>query len=133
MRLLTHNMLKCNVRKCQHYPLALHVDAYVTVDAELNADFLHHMFPKLDWAVLRATCRTLQWPVPAVPDAYQTDTDRLPDEVPYGPDSEPWLHALHEVLMARNITSGNMTCAACGHLFPIRDGIPNMLLKEDEV
>jgi len=35
--------------------------------------------------------------------------------------------------MKVDITSGRMVCQGCNHVYPIRDGIPNMLLTESEV
>lgn len=31
---------------------------------------------------------------------------------------------------AKEIRSGRLVCAACGHVFPIDDGIPNLLPTE---
>ncbi|MEX0926537.1 MAG: methytransferase partner Trm112 [Dehalococcoidia bacterium] len=31
------------------------------------------------------------------------------------------------------VSSGNLTCARCGHAYPIEDGIPNLLPPEYEV
>jgi multifunctional methyltransferase subunit TRM112 len=57
----------------------------------------------------------------------------LPEVKPEEPLEEELLHKLHSVLFEHYLKSGKMTCPGCGHLFPIKDGIPNMLLVEDEV
>jgi uncharacterized protein YbaR (Trm112 family) len=31
------------------------------------------------------------------------------------------------------VKEGNMVCGGCGHIYKITQGIPNMLLNEDEV
>jgi hypothetical protein len=51
MRLLTHNMLMCNVKGCHtnNFPLKIVATSVQTQDAEFNPDFLKHMIPKLDW------------------------------------------------------------------------------------
>lgn len=35
--------------------------------------------------------------------------------------------------MEHYVVTGSMTCASCGHVYPIKQGIPNMLLHEDEL
>lgn len=39
----------------------------------------------------------------------------------------PTLKALHHVLMEMQIVEGEMLCANCGHVFRIKNGIPNMV------
>lgn len=50
----------------------------------------------------------------------------------YATDNE-FLQKLHHVLMEIDIIEGNLECPETGRLFPISEGIPNMLLNEDEV
>lgn len=35
--------------------------------------------------------------------------------------------------MQHTVKNGNMTCRGCGHIYRIKDGIPNLLLSEDEI
>ena len=44
-----------------------------------------------------------------------------------------FLKKLHHVLMEIEIINGDLLCPESGRKFPINDGIPNMLLNEDEV
>lgn len=44
-----------------------------------------------------------------------------------------FLQKLHHILLEIDIVEGNLECPETGRLFPITDGIPNMLLNEDEV
>lgn len=57
----------------------------------------------------------------------------LPEEKPEEPISEELAQTLHTILFETYLKNGLMTCEGCGHVYPIRDGIPNMLLAEDEV
>lgn len=57
----------------------------------------------------------------------------LPEEKPETPISEELGQALHAILFETYIKNGLMTCEGCGHVYQIKDGIPNMLLAEDEV
>jgi multifunctional methyltransferase subunit TRM112 len=59
--------------------------------------------------------------------------------VPAQPPSEAeladsaFLKAVHDVLMDLHVEEGALVCTHCGRKFPIKDGIPNMLLNEDEL
>lgn len=56
---------------------------------------------------------------PAIAENYAADVD--------------FLQKLHHILMEIDIIEGNLECPETGRLFPITEGIPNMLLNEDEV
>lgn len=43
-----------------------------------------------------------------------------------------FLKALYHVLMNVHLVKGMLTCPATGREFPVADGIPNMILEEDE-
>ncbi len=47
--------------------------------------------------------------------------------------SERDLQAIHDILMKKKIINGSMVCPGCNHVFSIKNGIPNMLLNENEV
>lgn len=66
---------------------------------------------------------------------FQLGTDsELPAVIPniYAEDTE-FLQKLHHVLLEVDIVEGNLECPETGRIFPITEGIPNMLLNEDEV
>lgn len=46
---------------------------------------------------------------------------------------EEFLQRLHHVLMEVDVTEGTLVCPETGRQFPISNGIPNMLLEENEV
>ncbi|WVR03910.1 hypothetical protein IAU60_000909 [Kwoniella sp. DSM 27419] len=121
VRLITHNMLACHVKNCtkDNFPLAFSEVELVIRPAPENLDFIQRFLPKLDWPALVDTARSLG------------DTT-LPDTMPESM-TEDQLRALHHVLMEMHVEEGNMTCRGCGHVYPISNGIPNMLLAEHEV
>ncbi|KAK8861481.1 hypothetical protein IAR55_002302 [Kwoniella newhampshirensis] len=121
VRLITHNMLACHVKNCtkDNFPLAFSDVELVIRPAPENLEFINRFLPKLDWKALVDTARSLG------------DTT-LPETMPESM-TEDQLRALHHVLMEMHVEEGNMTCRGCGHVYPISNGIPNMLLAEHEV
>lgn len=113
---------------------------------DFNAEFITRLIPKLDWSTVCASAAQVKksmmselkaliltlisnifWPqlgseneLPAaIPDIYAEDTE--------------FLQKLHHVLLEVDIVEGNLECPETGRIFPITEGIPNMLLNEDEV
>lgn len=54
MRLLTHNIIKCNVKGCNknNYPLRIKALLIKKIESEFNKEFVINMIPKLEWAAL---------------------------------------------------------------------------------
>jgi len=48
-------------------------------------------------------------------------------------NDEAFLRKAHHALMEVEIIDGHLKCPESGRKFPIQNGIPNMLLNEDEV
>jgi multifunctional methyltransferase subunit TRM112 len=48
-------------------------------------------------------------------------------------ENETVLRRIHHLLFEVSVVDGNLVCPESGRKFPIKDGIPNMLLIEDEV
>ncbi len=57
MRLISHNLLQCNVKNCDknNYPLKIIVNKSNIIDVEYKRDPLVKLIPKLDWAALYLT------------------------------------------------------------------------------
>ncbi|PPR04679.1 hypothetical protein CVT24_011896 [Panaeolus cyanescens] len=121
VRLITHNVLACHAKNCNtnNFPLQFKDVKVEHREAEFNADFLKGFLPKLEWKALVDTAKELG------------DTS-LPDEQPEMLDDE-FLQNLHHVLLEIHVEEGSMTCPNCGHVYPIFNGIPNMLLAEHEI
>jgi len=118
-------MLQCHSRECRttsgsaSFPLQLAEIELDTVETEFNPDFLRHFLPKIQWEA-------------AYSAAIQIGNDSLPKEMPEELDDD-FLLNLHEVLLQTDVKAGKMKCNGCGHVYPITDGIPNMLLQETEI
>lgn len=54
MKLITHNMLQCNVKGCttNNFPLDIKANEVAKEETEFRPDFIRHMLPKLDWKAL---------------------------------------------------------------------------------
>lgn len=58
----------------------------------------------------------------------------LPESKPEKPEQdESFLRSVHDLVMDIQITEGALVCPNCARRYPIKNGIPNMLLNEDEV
>ncbi|MCO5597836.1 hypothetical protein L7F22_051920 [Adiantum nelumboides] len=122
MRLLTHNMLSCNIKRVTNgFPLGIEATTVETKEADMNPDFLRHIFPKLEWKAFRDAAHSLG--VNNLPE--QVDSDMLLDE--------EFLHRFHHALLEVHLEEGALICPETGRRFPVSKGIPNMLLNEDEV
>ncbi|GJE94128.1 Trm112p-domain-containing protein [Phanerochaete sordida] len=121
VRLITHNLLACHAKGCttNNFPLRLQDAAVELRDAEFNAEFVRGFLPRLEWKALVGAAREL-------------GDKSLPEEMPEMVDEE-FLQKLHHVLLEIHIDEGAMVCPNCGHVYPIANGIPNMLLAEHEI
>ncbi|KAI0641722.1 Trm112p-domain-containing protein [Trametes meyenii] len=123
VRLITHNLLACHAKGCttNNFPL-LFQDATVELrEAEYSPDFLNGFLPRIEWAALVAA-------------AHQLGDDSLPQEPPEGAlGDQEFLKKLHHVLLEIHVEEGAMVCPNCKHVYPISNGIPNMLLAEHEI
>ncbi|XP_078429663.1 multifunctional methyltransferase subunit TRM112 homolog A-like [Wolffia australiana] len=126
MRLLTHNMLACNVKGVVNgYPLRLEAEIVAERAADFQADFLRHIFGRIDWKALVSAARSL-------PEEHRVVD--LPEEAdPSMLDSEEFLRRFHRALLEIHVEKGALVCPESGRRFPIDKGIPNMLLNEDEI
>jgi multifunctional methyltransferase subunit TRM112 len=43
-----------------------------------------------------------------------------------------FLQALYHIIMNVHLVKGMLTCPVTGREFPVQDGIPNMILEEEE-
>lgn len=62
---------------------------------------------------------------------YSTSTHLQMDEANKTDDS--FLQLVHKLLLDVHVLEGSLVCPETGRRFPINNGIPNMLLHEDEV
>ncbi|XP_058836696.1 multifunctional methyltransferase subunit TRM112-like protein [Topomyia yanbarensis] len=122
MKLLTYNFLtsKCIRGVKVGFPLKLKIVEKKEVSSDFNSEFIVRMIPRLDWGAIKLAANHIGTELP----------DTIPEDI--SSDSET-LQKIHHVLMEVDIVEGSLECPETGRVFPITDGIPNMLLNEDEV
>uniref|UniRef100_A0A6B2LRQ7 Multifunctional methyltransferase subunit TRM112-like protein n=1 Tax=Arcella intermedia TaxID=1963864 RepID=A0A6B2LRQ7_9EUKA len=122
MKLLTHNILQSNVKGVKNgYPLMLKATKITILDVPVNFEFIKNIMGRIDYQVLRAVAIALGY-------------TELPAEIPGDADTnEDFMRKLHHALQNIEVEEGELQCKESGRVFPINNGIPNMLLHENEV
>eukprot|EP00741_Cyanophora_paradoxa_P023693 tig00021612_g22887.t1 len=130
MKILTHNMLMCNVKGCDkgNFPLRIELSEPVSIqETEFNEDFARRLIGKVDWPALAETAAALGLydklgipELPSTPPEAATADDAL-------------LKAMHRVLLEVQVIEGKLVCNNCGKAYSVSKGIPNMLLTQDEL
>ncbi len=81
------------------------------------------MVLKLNWLVVKNGAHDMA--VSEIADVESISEAVLADE--------GLLRRIHHVLFEVNLIEGFLVCPESGRKFPVNDGIPNMLLHEDEI
>jgi len=124
MRLITHNMLKCNIRGVEDgYPLRIQAENIEIIESEFDADMIKSMILKINWPALISACSDMAF----------TELNGLEELNEEAKSDESVLRRIHKVLFDVHLLQGHLVCPTSGRKFPVKDGIPNMLLHEDEV
>ena len=123
MRLITHNMLMCNKKGVANgFPLIVQAEEIEEVELEFNKEFITKLMTKIDWAAFYAGAKALNL-AQDLPETWK----------PSDSENEELLKKVHHALLEVHVKKGTLICPESGREFPIVDGIPNMLLREDEV
>ncbi|XP_026461960.1 multifunctional methyltransferase subunit TRM112-like protein [Ctenocephalides felis] len=124
MKLLSHNMLtsKCIKGVNVGYPLAIQATDVKILDVDFNKEFISRLIPRIEWEALLGAVVNLG------------QTTEIPKVVPEDyAENEIFLKQAHHALLEVEVVEGELICPETGRKFPIKNGIPNMLLREDEV
>lgn len=124
MKLLTTNFVQCAVEKCSRsnsaFPLKYLNCQLIHRDVTFDATFIAKMLPRIDWDALVAVAQNLgNESLPKVKPEILNLSD---------PENEAILKDLHTFLLETQIHEGTMVCQNCGHLYHIKNFIPNFLL-----
>ena len=121
MRVVAHNMLKCNVKGVtKGYPLKIVAESVETVDSDQTFDpeVTKTLLGRLDREGLKSAAKDLQ--------AAELDFESESQD-------DAMLEKIHQFIFNLSIQEGKLICPESGREFAIKDGIPNMLLHEDEI
>ena len=94
-----------------------------TEQQNFNQEFLQRMLPRLDWTAIKSAAEIVGI-AQDFPDEMNIASTLTVTEL---------FEKLHLLLLEIEIVNGSLACPETGRLFPISNGIPNMLLNEDEV
>ncbi|XP_037269992.1 tRNA methyltransferase subunit 11-2 isoform X1 [Rhipicephalus microplus] len=147
MKLLTHNMMtsKCIKGVRTGFPLGIVASSFIAAHlyqtranisiffffqasetkvttVDFNPEFVCRMIPKLDWDALYQAAESIGIAAD-LPKALLPDYEH----------NEEFLRRVHHTLFEVEVVAGELVCPETGRKFPITNGIPNMLLNENEV
>ena len=123
-------------RTSEGYPLKIQATKLVVESSIMDSVLVTKMLQKVNYPALLAAIEDVR----STPDIdAETSTTlikatSIPSEAP-GDDAfdESTLNALHFFLFDVHVLEGVLQCPDTNRKFPIKDGIPNMILHEDEV
>lgn len=126
MKLLTHNILTSKMLKgvVTGYPLKLNAVKIEVKKADYQSEFIQRIMQKVNYDALYEA---------AVAIGHAGDLPQISDYKPELLNEEDTLKKLHTTLLEVEIIEGELVCPETGRKFPISNGIPNMLVNEDEV
>ena len=108
----------------KNYPLKIVLaegESMKQESSEFNPELIKNVLPKLNWSVLKQSANELQ-------------LADLPNELPSDYASDvAFLQSVHDLIMDIHILQGFLLCPNCARKYPIINGVPNMILKDDEV
>jgi multifunctional methyltransferase subunit TRM112 len=94
----------------------------------VDREMLIRLLPKVDYGALRQAAQQ----VAACPQEDPIEIPDLPEELPETLD-DVVVSVLHKVLFDIHVEEGALICPDTGRRFPVKQGIPNMILHEDEI
>ncbi|RUS73845.1 hypothetical protein EGW08_018389 [Elysia chlorotica] len=124
MKLLTHNMLTSNIIKgvTKGFPLGITSTKVEVKEVDFNPAFVVKTLTKIDYPALYQAAKDIGY------------ADGLPEKLEDNiKENEELLKKLHNALLQVEVIEGELVCPESGRKFPIANGIPNMLLQENEV
>ncbi|ODQ65016.1 Trm112p-domain-containing protein [Nadsonia fulvescens var. elongata DSM 6958] len=124
MKFLTTNFVQCAVKSCassgKAFPLEYKELEMIQQEVDYDPAFIAGILVRIDWDAL-------------VKVAKELGNNALPDVKPeleniYSEESDVILRSLHSLLLETQINEGKMVCRNCGHIYYIKNSIPNFLL-----
>lgn len=119
------------------YPLNIEVITLKYEESPYDKQFLFKMLPKINYPALRNAVQQMN---PHCSSS--TPLPELPEHIDFSSDAaaaslenldEDTCKNLYKVLFDVYLMEGWLVCPDTGRKFPVKDGIPNMILHEDEI
>lgn len=146
----------CLDRTTKGYPLTIDATEVILEESPVNTELLLKLLPKLEYSAIRQACQQLAPTCQAAGIDLPTLPETLPDSLLTNQptatinssaaapttagdtsencgEDERLLADLHRVLFDIHVQEGSLVCPDTGRKFPVKQGIPNMVLHEDEI
>ena len=134
---------KCN-RTENGYPLQIEATSILHEETQYDEDLVRKMLSKLDLPAFLTAIRQIaplctgKDGAPTLPELPFSTPEEIQQCVESNTAAEEGrvtslLQSLHTILFDIHIMEGHLICPGTGRKFPVHDGIPNMILHEDEV
>ena len=126
MKAITHNILVCNIKKCEdskkNYPFIIIANKIENKPSEFDIDLTKKIYESLDKEGLNQFCKDLNF--------VKYDFTKIDDNILK--EKEFWEY-VHKIIDETLIIEGNLKCPNCQREFPIINGIVDMVLRDDEM
>ena len=126
MKAITHNILVCNIKKCEdskkNYPFIIIANKIENKPSEFDIDLTKKIYESLDKEGLNQFCKDL--------NLVKYDFTKIDDNILK--EKEFWEY-VHKITDETLIIEGNLKCPNCQREFPIINGIVDMVLRDDEM
>ena len=126
MKVITHNLLFCNkntyINNEKNFPLLIKSTKTEFITLEKDDIRNKSMCKKLDKNCLNEWCKNL--------NVYKYDLTLQIEELE---KNEDFYTYLHHILLEIQIVEGSLVCLNCNREYEIKNGIPDFVLKDDEL
>ena len=126
MKAITHNILICNIKKCEeskkNFPFIIIANKVENKHSKFDIELTKKLYESLDKEALNEFCKDL--------NMVKYDFTKIDDNIKK--ENEFWEY-VHKVIDETLIIEGNLKCPNCQREFPIINGIPDMVLRDDEM
>ena len=126
MKAITHNILMFNIKKCsgtdKNYPFIIKPTDILNREVEFDLERTQKLYEKQDKRGLNQYCKDL--------NIFKYDFTTVDDAIKQ--QKEFWEY-VHKVLNETMVNDGVLICPNCNREYPIKNGIINMVLQDDEM
>eukprot|EP00764_Aduncisulcus_paluster_P013992 gnl/Carplike_NY0171/7788_a10779_277.p1 GENE.gnl/Carplike_NY0171/7788_a10779_277~~gnl/Carplike_NY0171/7788_a10779_277.p1 ORF type:complete len:126 (+),score=17.29 gnl/Carplike_NY0171/7788_a10779_277:2-379(+) len=123
MLLFLHNITRCRAKDCTNeHPLDIRIEKVKLKEREFKLELMKNLWDRIDYKALKELIVVLK---------LESEDHPLPDDIPEDV-SEEFLKNLHFYLFQIDIEKGVLCCQTCKKEYPIKHGIPNMIIGSDE-